>query len=342
MKYNQDTFSILFENSRSMKERREIQEVLESDAMQQSIATQLVSKLYTSAVDKGHVDFEKLPDTKGDFTKYEGYQVLVETLSLLKELATAQRITIKEVDTVETAVNNITVRKDLYEKAFAMDNDVAKMSYLTLTYATIAATSALISAYVDFIKTPEKIEFSLIKGKREPGELLIKNLELFNESVRKGEYNTTINRVQSSAERNNLTGASIIFPAMVIAGLMTIVPVSRELIFSFYFTRMKLSDYLAHQSALLELNKAAVEASNKTQKEKKDIIRKQQNAANRFARLSEQIKVKSASGNTKAKTELKKERSTWTLDEVKPDPMADMAKPSDTSSPSEAPSFNLL
>lgn len=341
MKYSNEIFKVLYENASSLKERREIQEVLENDSMQQSIATQLVSKLYTSAVNKGHVDFDDLPDTKGDFTKYKGYDALVESIGLVKELGEAQGITIKEAVTVETAINNITARKDLYEKGFGMDNEIAKMSYLTLTYATIAATSAIISAYVDFIRSPEKLEFHLIKGKHEAGELLISNLELFNESVRKGEYNITISRSQSLGDKNNFTGAAFVVPAAIAIGLMSIIPVSRELIFSFYFTRMKLSDYLAHQSALLELNKAAVESSSRNQKDKKKIIAKQQRAANNFERLSEQIKVKSNTGEKQAKTELKKERKSWTLDEVKPNPIEDMV-PHTSSSPSEAPSFNLL
>ena len=340
MKYSNEIFKVLYENASSLKERREIQEVLENDTMQQSIATQLVSKLYTSAVNKGYVDFDDLPDTRGDFTKYKGYDSLVESIALVKELGEAQGIKIKEAVTVETAIANITARKDLYEKAFGLDNEIGKMSYLTLTYATIAATSAIISSYVDFIRSPEKLEFHLIKGNREPGELLIKNLELFNEAVRKGEYNITISRSQSLSDKQNFTGASLIVPAAIAIGLMSIIPVSRELIFSFYFTRMKLSDYLAHQSALLELNKAAVEASGRNQKDKKKIIAKQQRAAAKFERLSEQIKVKSASGEYQAKNELKKERKTWTLDEVKPNPMQDIAH--STSSPSEPPSFNLL
>ncbi len=185
-KLSKDVFGILFENAKTYSERKKLDITLEGEVMQQSVATQLITKLYTSAVEKAHIDFEDLPKTRGDFSKYKGYKELQDSINLLEDLTKAQGLKVAEIQVVKTAVENITARKDIYERAFVTDNEIGIMSYLTLSYATVAATSALISSYIDFIKKPDKLEFTLVRSKQDVGNILFTSLESFNKACING------------------------------------------------------------------------------------------------------------------------------------------------------------
>lgn len=79
---------------------------------------------------------------------------------------------------------------------------------------------------------------------------------------------------------------------------------------------MKISDYLAQQAMLLEINKQNVQASTVPAKQKNEIIKKQSQHIDKLRRISDSIKVDSKLSDQKASIEMKKENKNWTIDEV--------------------------
>lgn len=306
---------LLLENCTSFREKAEIHALTESEVKQ--INNAMITNLYKSALDKAYMNFDEIPESRGDITKYEGYDNMIGSINLLKELSNKGNIKIKEIDILETAVMNIRTYKNHFERGFAVNHEFVIMQYNTLTAACIEATSTLISTYVDFVKKVDKTEFKVIKGKGLQGNLCIKNLELFNNTVKKGDFNKMMSHLLQS-ERENFVGSSIGAGALV-AGMitLTIIPLIRELIYYFYYSRMVVSEYIQHQIMFLEINKVNVESSSLPAKEKNVIIKKQAEYAKKLEKLSEKIKVNSTMAGSQAGKTVKSENKEWTLDNVK-------------------------
>lgn len=309
--------NILLENASSYKERGDVNSLMENE--QSDITNKLITDLYHSAIEKADIDFDTIPDSKGDVTKYHGYANMVNSLDLIEDLAMKQGVKVPEIRTIRTALDNLVTQASMYEKAFRLDKNMIILLYNTTVHATVVATSELISSYVDLIKQPDKLEFEMLKGSNRQGSIIINNLNSYNKAVIDGTMGQTVNGLIKTDERQLVGLDDFFIPVAVVGGLMVIVPLIRELIFGFYYTRMKTSEYLEQQSAFLEINRAAIESSSRTIKDKKAIISKQDKVARRLMTISDKIKVSSKSTEKNAKQHMKKEESKWTLGKVQDD-----------------------
>lgn len=313
MKMN-EAMKVLMENATTFSARNKITSLMENEV--KAVNNTMVSNFYKSAIEKAHVDFEGIPQSKGDLTHYSGYRSMVETLDLIEQISAKSDVKIKEVETIRTAISNIVTYRESFEKGFRLEKDFIILQYNTLVYACIESTSILISSYVDFVKRPDKNEFVIMKDSMHGRHTSISSLEKFNLAVRQGDFNKVLNAVISSGKDNLVGIDDIVIPTVIIGGVLALVPLIRELIFGFYYSRMKISDYLAQQAMLLEINKQNVQASTVPAKQKNEIIKKQSQHIDKLRRISDSIKVDSKLSDQKASIEMKKENKNWTIDEV--------------------------
>jgi hypothetical protein len=282
----------------------------------QAVNNAMVSNFYKSALEKAHVDFEDIPNSKGDITRYSGYKSMVDTLDLIEEIAAKNNIKIQEIDAIEDAIKNIVAYREQFEKGFRLEKEFITLQYNTLVYACVEATSVMISSYVDFVKRPDKNEFVILKDNHHGTHLSVQNLQKFNMAVKQGDFSKVMAAVIATGKDNLVGVDDLIVPAVIIGGVLVLVPLIRELIFGFYYSRMKVSDYLSQQAMLLEINKQNVEASKMPPKEKNVIVKKQAQHIEKLRRLSDNIKVDRTMSDNKATIEMNKENKAWTIDEV--------------------------
>jgi hypothetical protein len=308
------TINILLENCHTFSDKNYLYAALESD-QSYNITNTLITNLYKSALNKEHVNFEDIPESKGDITKYSGYKSMADSLVLLREIAQKSNIKIEEIEIIQQAITNLTLYKDLLFKGFQLNKDFIILQYNVLVYACVEGVSTLISSYVDFIKRPDKIDFTVIKNAKTNGWLCIDNLQKFNMCVKNGDFSKMLNTIINSGKESFLA-SSLLIPALVISGLMIIVPVIREIIFYFYYSRMALSEYLKQQSAFLEINKVSIQSSNLSASKKGEILRKQNESINKLMKLSDKIKIDKATTDNKVKDALKKENTNWSVKNI--------------------------
>jgi len=318
MFYTNEAIKILLENATTLSERNEITTLTEQESVKVNNA--MVTNLYKSAIEKAHVDFEDIPNSAGNITRYSGYKSLMETIELLKSLAAKGGTKIPELDTVEQAISNIIAGREIFEKGFVFEKDFIILQYNTLVFAVVEAVSIIISSYVDFVKRPDRVEFVILKSKDRSGSLAIKNLEKFNAVFKSGEFSKVNNAVIQSGRENlvgSVTATTITTPILVVAGALAIVPIIRELIFLYYYSRMRLSDFLEQQAALLEINKTNVQASTLPAAKKNQVLKKQDETIKKLQQLSDKVKVNRATSEQSTVKEIKKENTKWTINEVK-------------------------
>lgn len=311
--------NILLENASSFSERKEILALTESEAS--NINNNMVAKLFKSAIDKSHVDFDDIPASKGDITKYTGYTQMVECLSLVRQIADQNGHKLTELDIVEKAISNIIAYRAQFEAGIKLNKDFVILQYNTLVAACVVGTSAIISSYMDYAKRVDAIEFKIINSKLSSGNLCIASLDSFNKSVASGEFSKAINAVVKSDNMRAVGESVVTITATIIVGLIGLLAISRHLVHYFYYSRMKISEYLKMQAMFLELNRNNLKAnSNGLPAEKRNkIIDNQQSLIDKLLKLSDKIKVNSTMTERKVKVEEKKEESGWKFADVKSD-----------------------
>lgn len=305
---------ILLKNATSFRDRNSI--ILMEAVEEERVDNVMVSKLYKLAIDKAHIDFDNIPDTKGDITRYVGYTNMVDSLALVRDLAKQSNTKIKEIDIVEQAVHSIVNYRAQFTKGFLIDKELIVLLYNLLVSACVEATSVIIASYVDFVKSPTKVEFTIVKGANRMGHTSIQSLEQFNACVKSGDFSKVMNTVANDRENFLGSASAGLIPIMILGGLAMIVPLLRELTYYFYFTRMKTSDFLKHQAQLLEINRDSVKNSNLPPSKKKEVLKKQAQAAKTMTDFADKIAVDSRGTEKMVKNEIDKENKTITIKDV--------------------------
>lgn len=296
---NEDYMSIINEHFdiTDTVTRKTVLSINEADKNQMLIA--LTSKLYDHIVDKvDDIDFGEIPMTKGDITKLSNYDDMLDCLQVIKDLLIEYRQSIDSVDTILAAIENVKKRKDLFEKGFRYKVELPIIMYSTIVLSIISSTSLLISSSIEFIKAPNQDTFDLMIDKVGLGKtkesLLFKDLAKFNKACSSGQLDSTLEYVIKNNIKN-FTGAEPIILSGVGAVMLvgTIIPLLRELIFFFYYSRTQLADYLEIQAELLDISAYNLEHNENMEKEERmSIAKKQSTIADKLRKIASKVEVK--------------------------------------------------
>ena len=125
--------------------------------------------------------------------------------------------------------------------------------------------------------------------------------------------------VISSGKENFLGDAFLVGSLAVISTVMlSIVPVTRKLVYTFQDMRNRIADDLELQAYYLELNKASVEANDaKTADQKKKILDKQEKIRIKFLRKAEKLRVKSVHAEQLSSKAISDDNRTMSVDTMR-------------------------
>ena len=325
---NEDYMRVVneFFDPTDVETRRILLTVNEADKNQILVA--LTSKLYDHIIDKvDDIDFGQIPSTKGDITKLTNYEDMLDCVQVIKDLLVEYKQSTDSIDTIVTAIENIKRRKDIFEKGFRYNVEFPIVMYSTMVLSIVSSISLLITSSIEFIKSPNQDTFDLMVDKVGLGKtkdsLLFKDLVLFNKSCSNGQIDESLEFIIKKNIRN-LTGLEPI----VIAGAMAtitiifnIIPIIRELVYFFYYSRTRISDYLEIQAELLEMNAYTIEHNeNMEEEERKTISRKQNKIAEKLRAISNKLSVKLKKAENETSKEIsnsnKKMKTSDVLDEI--------------------------
>lgn len=293
-----------------------------NEADQNKVLVSLTSKLYDNVVDKvDDIDFGEIEMTKGDIEKLPNFNTLSECLINMRQLLIEFKQDTKPVDTITECIANLIDSKHIWTKAYGVNAELPMITYNTMVLAIIEATSYMVSMCVEFIKSPSQDTMQVMIDKsaltKSKGHMLFKNIDSFNSAYRKGQVEKAMMHViDESAKKKNFigiyTGIGVGAAVVGIAGLLfCIIPIIRELIFLFYYNRVRVSDFFEVQADLLQINAYNVENNrlDLTKEERKNISSKQLKVAEKFRAISRSIAVQASDAENKASKEIKKEDS---------------------------------
>lgn len=293
-----------------------------NEADQNKILVSLTSKLYDNVVDKvDDIDFGEIEMSKGDIEKLPNFETLHECLNNMARLLIEFKQDTHPVDQIAECISNMIETKDMWKKAYALNVELPMITYNTIVLAIIEATSYMVSMCVEFVKSPSEDTMKIMIDKsaltKSKSHMILKNIESFNSAFRKGQVQKAMwHVIDESSKKKNFVGLGIytglgVGAAVVgIAGLLfCIIPLIRELIFLFYYTRVRVSDFFEVQADLLQVSSYNVENNrlDLTKEERKKIAAKQMKTADKFRNASRFIAIKTAEAENKAVKEIKKE-----------------------------------
>ena len=282
------------------------------EAGQNAVITNLTSKLYDKIVKKCEdIDYGEIPNTKGDITKLSKYEDMKETIRILHDLLKEYKQDTGPVDELSVAFSNVETQKELFEKAYRYNTELPMVMYCNIVLGIITGISYMIATCVEFIKDPGTNTFQLALDRnsyrRTKDHTIYNTLRQFNKSCSKGDFDKAMNAVMTSQARS-FAGAAVVGGVAIgaVATILVLIPILRELIFMFYYMRMRVSDFFDINADLFTMNAYSIEANNEfTKQEKKEIIERQLKYVNNFRKIANAISFEVKKAEVEADKEKK-------------------------------------
>ena len=285
-----------------------------NEADQNTVMTSLANKLYEHIVDKvDDIDFGTIPLSKGDITKIDNYDKLTDCINIITEILQNYNQSTDSIDTISEALQNMVDRRELFTKAYKLNVEMPMIIYNTIALSIVSSVSFMISSCIEFIKLDSDKGFDIAIDKtavvKTKDNILFTDLKKFNKICANGDFDKAMEYVIANASKNFM-GASFALGAgsvaAILAVLLLIIPMIRELIFFFYYSRTKIADYFDAQASLLIVNAYNIENNlTKGDKEKKAIADKQKKIADKFKKIANTIKVNNKVGADKSSKDIK-------------------------------------
>ena len=298
----------------SSEEDKKYMKSMSKDDINQINGT-LLQNLYKSVIDRKNIDFGDIPDSAGDIEKMKYYANTVECLDTLEKLYRQHNIEEPTLVTIRTAISNMKKYRPQFQDGFRRKHDFIMLTYNSLAMSIIDATSFLIASFMDYVVSPNNAYAVGKNANNSRGRVVTSSLEKFNSMSNNNQFGDALEYMLME-QRKNFAGETVVVTGAIIMILLSIVPIIRELIFFYYHSRVRLSDYLNMQADFLEMNKLAVQASEKSPAERKAIIKKQDDVIKKLRRKADKLQINDVDTNDVVKKEQKNEDSLWSLGNI--------------------------
>lgn len=315
---------IFMENFDIMDEETRSTYVSLDEAEKSQVLVSLTSKLYDKIVEKvDNIDYGSIPKSKGDITKIENYESMMECIDIIREILKQYGQDDEPVDVVYTAINNIREREKLFAKAFAIGTELPIILYNTMCLSIVSAVSFLIASSIEFIKNPGDDSFTVSLDKvayqKTAKNMLFEDLRRFN----KGCMNKSIDEALEYTIKSNVKGFTGTTAIGVMVGVTAIIGMSRliipmlqELTYFFYHSRQNISDYFAIQADLITMNTGSLVYKDMDDNRKNAIVKKQTKIADKFRKISNTFAIDNKSSEKEAKKTIESEKKKYKISDV--------------------------
>lgn len=309
-----------------------------NEAEQGAALTALTSKLYDNIVSKvDDIDYGEIPMTKGDVTKLSNYMKLRECIDLLNGILKEYKQDTTPINEIALALAHIEARKDLFMRAFKLDVELPIILYNTTVLNIISAVSYMIATCIEFIKTPNQDSFQVTLDKvayaKTKSNMIYSNLKKFNKVANKKDLDEALNHIiktkvhhEAAAISAGLTAVGTFLSGLnpialgitFIAFILTVlIPLLREMVFLFFYTKMRVSEFFEIQADLLQMNAYNVENnSSMDDDKKKKVISKQLKIVELLRKISNKFAINNRKAEVEADREIEISNKKMDIDDI--------------------------
>ena len=299
-----------------------------SEANQVQVTDEALTGMMKFITDKyNSLDFSEIEKSAGDITRFKYSGMILENVLTLENIYTnANDEGAKKYRDVVVAIRAIMThleeRRESYITLYRSGNGVVQLLYTSLVAGCLYATGTLVCNTIRFVTTekdtPCEVLYDEIPGTMK--HVHIKNVVAAANDLRSvnqvlDAFTKPENRVRMN-EAVTLSAGTI--AVMSIAGIILLIPkiivLIRELIYSIYYSRVKLAEMLELQQDLLKTNIESLEAGRGNKK----VIARQKKIAQKLETWKNRVSLKMDSTEALKKTQERKENATLKVERNSP------------------------
>jgi hypothetical protein len=288
------------------------------------VVDNIVTKLFNDIKSKAiSADFTEVDSTKGNIKKLKKHDALFNAINYLVKLSESNNEVKKISEELKFTYETIRKYNKEFEIGYKLNNVIIRYLYSSAVVGLIQGTAFAVAQSVEFVKD----NLNLYKAQVKPSKALEKNnhikaLMLFNEMERKKQLVKFFKETQQfqeglfgdikgvfsdvSGRIKGLSGAGKFIAILGLIGFaLTFI---RALVFTYYNTRVKLSQYLKFLQEFVNMNVSTLDNDARKVKEKQEKI------ANILGKLADVINVDQNVSNDRAKSQIEQSNKIIALD----------------------------
>ena len=273
------------------------------------------------------LDFGEIEKSAGDVAKFRYREMLLENVETLKNIYRsstdpgAQKY-LEVCEAVLIVMGFLMEMRQQFREQYQAGNGLVQLLYTSLVAACIYSVGVLVSNTIRFVTTEQETDCQVLFDEI-PGT--VKHVHIKNvlaaskdlESYRKL-LNTYAQRGTQVAMHESITVASVATVVLGIGAILMLLPriliMIREIIYSVYYLRVKVSDMLGVQADLIHTNIESLEAGRGTKK----VIAKQRRIADKLTKWQNRFAVKLDTTNTLVAAQKKRENASLRIEQNSP------------------------
>lgn len=300
-----------------------------NEANQVQITDDALTGMMKFITDKyNSIDFSEIEKSAGDINRFKYTKMLednLETLdSVYKNAAVTDSGAKKYVEVIlhcRTVLNFMRNNRMMFSALFKAGNGMIQLLYTSMVAGIIYCTGILVSNTIRFVTTEKDTDCEVLFDEI-PGTIRhchIKNMAYAYNSL--SNFEKYLNECYIAQIQKRGINESIGTIAFVIGGVVVgislipnIINLIREIIYSIYCSRTKISEMLAVQQELLKTNIESLEAGRGNKK----VIARQKKIAEKLEKWKNRFAMKADTTDNLKRAQMKKENETLRIDKDSP------------------------
>lgn len=306
-----------------------------SEASQLKVTDETLSQLFKFITDKyNSLDFSEIEKSAGDIHRFKYYELIRENNKTLKNIYESSTDPgaakyLEVVKAIDRVMNYLSDNHNILSTLYKSGNGVVQLLYTSMVAACLYSIGILVSNTIRFVtvetETDCQVMFDEIPGSIK--HVHIKNImAIYNDipSVDKviREFSKMKNNQALMSESITVSGGVV--AALVVSGIIILIPrivvLIREIIYSIYYTRVKISDMLDMQVQLIRTNIESLEAGRGNKK----VVARQRKIADKLEIWKNRVAIRMDTAEVAIKQQKMKENKTLDLDHNSPIIQAEM------------------
>ena len=180
-----------------------------NEAQKLSNVEYILNNLYNHIISNTtEIDFGSIPKSKGNITKIENFQELIDCIDNIHKLILEYKDDTIIVDQISTVINNLQQRQRVFEKAFTMNIEFPVFMYNYAALSAVSCTSLLISTCIEYVKNGHDSfdeAFDKAAYVKTKDHVLYKGIVSFNQMCQ----NKSLDKMMDACIKNNAVAESV-------------------------------------------------------------------------------------------------------------------------------------
>lgn len=297
------------------------------EANQVQVTDEALTGMMKFITDKyNSIDFSEIEKSAGDYGRFKYGKMLEANLRTLRTIYEVAAETDKGAEKYLEVITNcfsvidlLLYKRSAFTTLYKSGNGIVQLLYTSLVSGLIYCVGILVSNTIRFVTTEKDTDCEVLYDEI-PGTIRnchIKNIQFAAKS--RDDFvkylDSCMNRLESRTVNESITlGATLVGIGIGLYMLPKVIVLIREIIYSIYCTRTKISDMLAVQQDLIKTNIESLEAGRGDKK----VIARQRRWAEWLEKWKNRFAMKADTVDNLKRAQMKKENAALRIDKNSP------------------------